>query len=159
VVGYVCLGFRHDIGDSAVEPIDAIALVTGSFFVLARFRFFYDPSKPPGDRVLNRDRHKSLINKMGFCGFCNGAKAWAWYVALVEVLGGLALVTNTFRLLGALLLLGLMIPATMCTARIKCVEQNPVDWIDWGCAYLWRVEGLYIVMLGAILWHDASRFI
>jgi uncharacterized membrane protein YphA (DoxX/SURF4 family) len=131
--------------------VTLLSLTLGSFFVLARFRFFYDPAKPAGARWFNAQRHESLIHKMTVCGMQHRPVVMAWLVATIEVVGGLLLITGVARWLGALLLLGILLKATICTARAKVCEQKPVDWLDYGCCYLWRVEGLYIVMALCIL--------
>lgn len=128
----------------------------GLFYVLARFRFFYDPSKPThyvnhgGDfvryRWLNEERHASLTKKMTHCGFKRAPRAWAWAAALIEVGGGLMLIAGLFAPFAAFGLFILTLFATRCTWRQKVYEQNPVDCIDVCSCYLWRVEGLYIIM-------------
>lgn len=129
---------------------DAAALLVratlGAFFVLARFRFFYDPAKPEGERWLNKTRFTSLRNKMCHCGV-NMARAtfWTWFTAVVEVLGGLGLITGLLTRLSALGLIAITASGTVCTARTKVMEQNPVDLVDCVGCYLWRVEGLYII--------------
>lgn len=129
----------------------ALSLTVALFFVLARFRFFYDPSKPRGLRWFNQARHESLAQKMVYCGFRNWPVSLAWFVASVEIVGALMLLIPPVRFFGALLLLGILVVATRCTAKKKVMEQHPVDYLDIVCSYLWRVEGLYIVMVLCIL--------
>lgn len=128
-----------------------LAWTLALFFLLARFRFFYDPSKPVGLRWLNEDRHASLTNKMCHCGLEFKPRAFAWFVAVVEVGCALLLLWPPTRLIGALGLLGILLKATHCTARAKVMEQHPVDKIGVCEAYLWRVEGLYIVMVVCVI--------
>ena len=136
----------------------------GLFYVLARFRFFYDPAGggslpaeplPMGftgtsaynDRKwLNPRRFASLRRKMQHCGINYLPGAWAWFAAIVEVFGGLLLILGVWSRIMAVLLLGVSLAATRCTWRQKVFEQNPVDCIDVCACYLWRVEGLYIIM-------------
>lgn len=136
--------------------------ILGSFFFLARFRFIYDPSKPRtvsyrarlelpavqwrevhNERWFNRDRRASLMNKMAHCGY---GRWWAWPVAFAEVGGGLMLILGLFAPVAGSILFVLTIFASRCTAKTKVYEQNPVDRIDVCACYLWRVEGLYIIM-------------
>jgi uncharacterized membrane protein YphA (DoxX/SURF4 family) len=131
-------------------------VILGGFFVLARFRFFFDPSKPTlrvhpvqftilsSERWLNADRRKSLHNKLMYCGFKH--PAWVWVVAITEVGAGILLISGLFTALAGLCLLVLTMRASVCTARTKVFEQNPCDPLDVCACYLWRVEGLYIVM-------------
>lgn len=123
----------------------------GLFYLLARFRFFYDPAKPAGARWLNADRHASLINKMAHCGMKKHPRVWAWVAASLEVGGGLWLILGFAAPFAAFGLLLLTLIATRCTWRAKVYEQNPVDCIDVCSCYLWRVEGLYIVMAAAVI--------
>jgi len=121
-------------------------LTLGSFFVLARFRSFYDPSKPKGCRAFNGERFGSLRRKLCACGFQRGLVFWTWVTAIVEVGGGLALIVGFLTTVAAIGLLVLTLRATMCTAWQKISEQNPVDSIDCIACYLWRVEGIYIAL-------------
>lgn len=127
-------------------------LLLGGFFVLARFRFFYDPSKPEGTRFLNTIRHTSLTNKMAHCGFTKPSPyAYAWFVASVEVLAGFGVFFGLFTMLSALGLFLITLIGTRCTAYDKVVRQNPVDKIDVCSDYLWLAEPLYIGLSIAIL--------
>ena len=126
-----------------------LRIVLGLFFVLARFRFFYDPSKPYGTQWLNRDRVTHLRNKLHACGYHNSCLAC--FVACVEVGGGLALIFGFLTILATLGLIVILIFATLCTARNKVGEQCPVDGLDCCSCYLWRVEGVYIIIAIAIL--------
>ena len=120
-------------------------VVLGAFFVLARFRFFWDPSKPHGSRWLNADRHSSLTHKMEYCGLKNKPYAWAWVVAIIEVGAGIWLILGFATAFAGLGLFLLTLRATFCTAKQKVFEQKPVDTVDICACYLWRVEGLYIL--------------
>lgn len=139
-------------GLGATDTAALLARLTlGLFFVLARFRSFYDPSKPEGCRVFNADRFGSLRRKLCVCGFKNGLTFWTWTTALVEVGGGLALIAGLLTTVAAFGLLVLTLRATMCTAWAKIAEQNPVDRLDCVACYLWRVEGVYIALAGFII--------
>lgn len=119
----------------------------GGFFVLARFRFFYDPSRPQ-DKWFNKERRNHLEWKMGYCKY----PAWtAPYVAIGEVLAGLGVLSGVLFYASALALLGITFFATRCTWREKIMEQSPVDCIDWVSCYLWRVEGLYVLLAFILL--------
>lgn len=125
-----------------------LRLVLGVFFVLARFRWVYDPSRPQ-EPWLNAARHSHLINRLCTCGYGNHA-AMSAFVATVEISAGLAVI---FGLLTELALLGLLCVlsfGTYCTAYEKVEQQNPVDDVDCVSCYLWRVEGVYII-IGIVL--------
>lgn len=143
-------------------------ITLGLFYVLARFRFFYDPSKPTwsgtntrigNQRWLNKQRHESLTNKMAHCGFKKHPRVWAWSAALIEVGGGLWLILGVFPAFAAFGLLVLTLFATRCTAKAKVFEQNPVDCIDICSCYLWRVEGLYIIMALIVVLGGPGAFV
>lgn len=134
-----------------------LRVTLGGFYVLARFRFFFDPSRP-GAMFCNADRHQSLTNKMQHCGWCNMPRLWAWTVASIEVSAGLALIFGLLTIPAAFGLLAITIGATLCTAKQKVMEQHPVDCIDCVSCYLWRVEGLYIAMAVAILLAGPGRY-
>lgn len=131
-----------------LNAIDAALLITrlllGVFFVLARFRFFWDPSKPAGYRWCNIDRQFSFVKKLHYCGCAKRPTVWAWTAAVAEVLAGLGLIVGLLTWVSALGLLIVLLVASRCTWRQKVYEQHPVDSADVVCAYLWRVEGLYI---------------
>jgi uncharacterized membrane protein YphA (DoxX/SURF4 family) len=135
----------------------------GLFFVLARFRFFYDPQRGgslqyvngqhPDDEPtsntrlwFNPRRLANLTRKMCHCGWRKGAAFWAWFAAIVEVFAGLALIVGLLSALAALGLFAVTAAATICTAKEKVAKQHPVDKIDCIGCYLWCAEPLYIVM-------------
>jgi uncharacterized membrane protein YphA (DoxX/SURF4 family) len=128
-------------------------LLLGVFFILARFRLFFDPSVPAGSpgRWLNGLRWESFTNKLCYCGCRVYPRLWAWIAGVGEVLAGIALVLGLFTIPAALVLLVILLVATRCTAYQKVMEQNPVDRIDCVACYLWRVEGLYIGLAIIIL--------
>lgn len=136
-------------GDSSASLLARLTL--GSFYVLARFRSFYDPAQPEGCRIFNGSRFASLQRKLCSCGFKRGLTFWTWVAAAVEVGGGLALIAGFLTILAASALLVLTLRATMCTAVAKITEQNPVDRLDCVACYLWRVEGLYIALAALVL--------
>lgn len=153
-----------------MHSVDIAALLAritlGGFFVLARFRFFFDPSRgsnlqrtvPVGywddsDNHLwfNPRRLASLTRKMRVCGWTTWAPFWAWFAALVEVGAGLFLILGLLTRTSAFGLLVVTLAATVCTAREKVAKQGPVDRIDCIGCYLWCAEPLYIVMAIIIL--------
>lgn len=147
--------------------IDAALLIArlllGVFFVLARFRFFYDPAGGANlprlampnhienRKLLNPRRARSLTTKLVYCGCTAYPSLQAWIAAAVEVLAGIGLIVGLLAVPSALALLIVLLVATRCTAKDKVCEQNPCDKLDVVCAYLWRVEGLYIGLAAIIL--------
>lgn len=139
------LGF--DLTDAALL---VARILLGTFFILARFRFFYDPSKPD-NCWLHPDRCDSLTRKIAYCGMTTWSKGWAWVAATVEVAAGFAVLLGLLTLPAAFGLLVTLLIATRCTAYEKVMEQHPVDKLDCVACYLWRVEGLYIGLAIIIL--------
>lgn len=124
-------------------------LALGIFFILARFRYFYDPSRPE-DPWLNAARVDHLRWKLCTCGVVF-PKAIAPAVAVVEVGAGIFIALGLLTHLAAFGLLIILVQATRCTAREKVGKQGPVDRIDWWSCYLWTVEPLYIILAIALM--------
>lgn len=144
------MGGIHLLGFNLTDASVLVArLLLGVFFILARFRFFYDPSRD--DCWLNSARCDSLTRKMQHCGLQAWPRFWAWVAAMVEVAAGFAVVIGLLTIPAAFGLLVTLIFATKCTAKDKVMEQHPVDKLDCVACYLWRVEGLYIGLALMIL--------
>lgn len=127
-----------------------VRIALGAFFVLARFRYFFDPSKENG-MFFNTDRRTSLRNKMCKCGYAGSPSFFAWFTASVEVFAGLGVLFGLLTVVSAFGLAVITLCGTLCTAPIKVREQNPVDKLDCVSCYLWRVEGLYILFAIVVL--------
>jgi len=113
-------------------------LALGGFFILARFRWVYDPSKQ--DRWFNLQRHDSLCRKLDQCGFGN---SWALsaVVALGEILGGASLIVGLLTVPAALGLAVVLLCAIITNSHLKVVAQGPVDRIHCVECFLWTPEG------------------
>lgn len=130
--------------------------ILGTFFVLARFRWVYDPSRPDNP-WFNAERHKHLTWKLCTCGYHWHPRMSA-IVALLEMSCGLGLLLGLLTIPSALGLLIVLTFATVCTARQKVMEQLPVDPIDCLSCYLWRVEGIYIIIAMSVLLLGPGKF-
>lgn len=126
-----------------------LRVVIGTFFVLARFRWFYDPSRPLAP-LLNPARHKHMVERLCTCGY-GSHPVMSAFVACVEVAAGMAVIIGLLTVVATVGLMGVLLFATLCTARQKVLEQSPVDCIDCVSCYLWRVEGGYIAVCAVIL--------
>lgn len=126
-----------------------LRLLLGTFFVLARFRWVYDPSRPL-DPWFNTARHKHLVQRLCTCGYSPNPYL-SGFVACVEISAGMAIIVGLLTLPATMGLLSVLLFGTYCTARVKVCEQLPVDKIDCVSCYLWRVEGVYIAIAIAIL--------
>lgn len=126
-----------------------LRIVLGGFFVLARFRWLYDPSRPDNP-WFNRDRHSHLSKRICSCGY-GMHPILNDLVAMVEIGAGAAVVLGLITYLALLGLLSVLAFATFCTAKEKVLAQNPVDWLDCVSDYLWRVEGVYITIALSLL--------
>jgi uncharacterized membrane protein YphA (DoxX/SURF4 family) len=135
-----------------------IRFMLGGFFILARFRFFYDPSICCGRKWFPPVRVKSLTNKMVHCGLKKWPLQWAVFVAVAELLAGCALVIGLLTVPAALGLLILLVYATKCTHREKIAKQNPVDCVDKVCCYLWTPEPLYIGMAALLVFAGGGAY-
>jgi len=133
---------------SASLLLCALRIYLGVFMILARFRWFYDPSRPE-DPWFNDGRHISLHKTVSTCGFTHWALAAT--VAIVEMLAGLALVFGLMTVPAAFGLLVILLVATWCKGGEKTAKQEPVDRIDWVSCYLWTPEPGYIMVAFAIL--------
>lgn len=143
----------------------------GFFFLLARFRWVWDPAQPMIQHkrgvkcVLEQDaggwfpewRHKHLQGKLSQCGYSDN-RYLAGFVAMTELSAALGLIVGLLTPLAALGLVGVLIFATRCTAREKVAKQGPVDCIDWVCDYLWLVEPVYLVIALSLVLTGAGRF-
>lgn len=116
-------------------------VVLGLFFVLARFRWFYDPHHGWFSHI----RLWSLRMKCEKCGFGNTF----WIPALVaisEVFAGFALIAGFLTVFAAMGMLIVLLVASFCVTPEKTLRQNPVDQVDVASCYLWTPEPLYITM-------------
>lgn len=133
-----------------------LRLVLGIFFVLARFRWLYDPSRPD-QPWWNKARHLHMIQRLCTCGY-NSHPATCAFVALVEISAGCALIIGLLTQLALLGLLSVLLFATWCTASEKVKQQKPVDDVDCVSCYLWRVEGVYIVIALVLFLSGPGRY-
>lgn len=99
---------------------------------------------------MNAKRHSHLKWKVCDCGYGDYTYL-ACFLAAVETLGGLGVIAGLLTHLATLGLLVVLLFATYCTAWQKVCEQKPVDMVDCVSCYLWRVEGVYIVIALCIL--------
>lgn len=143
VVDVLRNGFvAHDVG------LLILRVLLGGFFVLARFRWFFDPSRP--EHWLNHARHTHLSEKLQTCGFGNHP-ALAAFAAVVEVGGGLLMVLGIGTSLMALGLIGILLGAVACSTKAKTMKQEPVDGIQVAEDVLWTVEPLYLTLAVILL--------
>lgn len=130
-------------------------LLLGLFFILARFRWVYDPAGPAyvsnadnyrqveSGRWFSIKRHESLKHKLVYCGL-DHVSFWAPFVAIVELAAALGILVGLLTPLAAFGLLAILVRATFCTAHEKTMKQNPIDRIDVVSCYLWTPEPVYI---------------
>ncbi|MHA1159012.1 MAG: DoxX family protein [Alphaproteobacteria bacterium] len=131
-------------------------IILGGFFVLDRFRWFWDPEHTGSQRyLLNQARREHLRAKIEKVTGLRSV-VWSGVVAFVEFFGGLALLFGLFTPLAAVGILLVLLIASHGTFHDKVtVKQKPEDKIDVISCYFWTVEPLYIwiaamlVLLGA----------
>lgn len=122
-----------------------IRLVVGGFFILARFRWVYDPSRPQGSRLLCRIRQFTLRKRLATCGY-SGHPFLAAMVAVTEILAGAFIVLGFLTVPSAAALVIVMCFATRCTAKDEVTAMNPVDRVDVLSKYLFLCEPLYLLL-------------
>lgn len=146
--------FHHaDLADIALLYA---RMIVGLFFILARFRWIYDPSYPEAP-WFNEARHAHLANKLEYCGLKNGSM-WAPFVAWTELTAAAGLMVGLLTPLAALGLLAILIRATLCTGKEKTLRQNPIDRIDVCSCYLWCPEPIYIALVFGLVAMGAGRY-
>ena len=136
--------------------LTANRIVLGLFFVLARFRWVYDPSRP-ADAWFNAERHANFKRKMGICGYPQST-ALAAFVALTEILAGAALIVGLLTPLAAFGLFIVCLAALKCSWREKTYRQEPVDSIHVVECFLWCPEPLFVLMSFTALVGGAGSF-
>ena len=133
-----------------------LRLILGVFFILARFRWFYNPSATDR-RWFSPVRHAALRDKLQHCGW--GDTAWLpAFVATVEILAALGVIFGFMLFWSAAALATICIIGTMCTACDKTQRQNPVDDIDWWSCYLWTPEPIYLTVSVVLVLSGAGLF-
>jgi uncharacterized membrane protein YphA (DoxX/SURF4 family) len=140
----------HDLG------ILVLRIILGTFFILARFRWLYDPSRPQ-QPWLNAGRHEHFIKRLCTCGY-GGHPYLCAFVAMTEILAGGAIIVGLLTELALMGLMSVLLFATWCTAWEKICAQNPVDKVDCISCYLWRVEGVYIAICAVLLLNGPGLF-
>ena len=139
-----------------LTPLDFVLLtariILGGFFVVDRFRWFWDPQHTGSARhLLNEARREHLRAKIEQI---TGLRSMLWsvVVAVVEFFGGLALIFGLLTPLAAAGILVILIIASRGNFHEKViVRQKPVDKIDVLSCYFWTVEPLYIWMAAMIV--------
>lgn len=126
----------------------AMRAVVGVFFILYRFRWFYDPTQP--DPVLSLYRQAKLRRRLRTCGYSTHPAMCA-FVSLAEMAGGIALLVGFLTRTAAAGILVILLFATFCTAWENTVVQKPVDRVDVVSCYLRTIEPLYILLLAVIV--------
>lgn len=140
-----------------------VRLTVGVFFLLARFRWVWDPAQHINCNSSYKGewfptpRHSSLENKLYHCGY-SASPLLAGSVAIVELLAALALIAGLLTVPAAFGLAVVLIFATICTAKEKVMKQNPIDGIDCVCCYLWLVEPLYLLLVTVIMFCGPGRY-
>lgn len=126
----------------------AMRFVVGAFFILYRFRWFYDPTQP--DPLLSLYRQAKLRRRLRTCGYST-SRAMCAFISIAEMAGGIALIVGFLTRPAAAGILVILLFATYCTAWENTVVQKPVDRVDVVSCYLRTIEPLYILLLAVIV--------
>jgi uncharacterized membrane protein YphA (DoxX/SURF4 family) len=146
-----------------MEPLDIVLLsgrvVLGGFFVLDRFRWFWDPEDTENQHyILNKARREHLRAKIESVTGLHSVW-WSTIVACVEFLGGMGLILGIMTQLSALGILAILLIASHGTFQEKVIiKQHPQDRIDVVSCYFWTVEPLYMWFAAVILALGSGRF-
>lgn len=143
------VAYRPDVDTASL----VIRVVMGAFFMLYRFRWFWDPSQP--DPWFSHYRKERLASTLRECGY---PPQLAPIVAVGEVLAGLGLILGLLTLPSALAIIVIMIFANKCTPRAEIRQMKPVDCVDWFACYLRLVEPLYLSMAFVVLMLGPGRY-
>lgn len=122
----------------------------GGFFILARFRWVYDPSRQ--DRWFNLQRHQSLCRKLQDCGF-GSSYGLSCCVALGELLAGAGVLVGFLTPIAVSGLAIILAGAILTNSHRKVAQQGPVDFLHRAECFLWTPEGwmlLSAVTLGVL---------
>jgi uncharacterized membrane protein YphA (DoxX/SURF4 family) len=139
-----------------LTPLDFVLLsariILGGFFVLDRFRWFWDPEHTASQRyLLNKARREHLRAKIEQVTGLRSV-GWSVVVAVVEFVGGLGILFGFLAPVAAAGILIVLVIASHGTFHEKViVKQQPEDGIDVISCYFWTVEPLYIWMAAMIV--------
>lgn len=138
-------GYSFGLIDAALL---LVRVVVGSFFVLYRFRWVYDPTSD--QRWFCPVRRSRLKERIRACryGCSNILPA---LVAIGEIGAGFALIIGLLSLPSAALLLVILLFGMVCLLPEEIPAMNPVDRIDVvRCTMQWP-EPLYAVLCVVVL--------
>lgn len=130
-------------------------LILGVFFILARFRVIYDPSRAaegwfPASRVAHLKQKVQCI-----CGY--SFPPW-WFLAGAELLGGLGVIFGLFTVAAGAGLALVTLFGTLCTWRERVCRQQPADAVDRVSCYLWLPEPIYLLLGVNLALTGAGRY-
>ena len=101
-------------------------------------------------KIFNRQRHAALVATLTEDGVVL-VPINQWFIPLVELIGGVAVVAGFFAPIAALLLIAICAVAT-CVDGVKRIKAwGPIDWADWCDDLLYLPEVLLGVMLIVVI--------
>lgn len=119
--------------------------VLGVFFFMTRARTLFDDA-----------RMEKLETVLCDCGY--GRRRWlTWFVALVEVLAGAALIVGLASRVAAFSLFAVLLVAMHCTVGDRLMEKEVKSRWDACVHCLWMVEPSYFVMALVVMLAGAGR--
>lgn len=125
-----------------------LRLLLGIFFIIARFRWLYDPEGKP--RLLNPDRHTKLKERLCTCGYADHPCMCAM-VALTEIFAGLAIAAGLLTQLALFGLLCVLAFAIPCKSREDIRDgkgEGNTGYFSW---FMWNIEGSYFTIIVVLL--------
>lgn len=147
--------FLYGFGDARDVAILFQRVILGVFFILARFRVVYDPSRAnegwfPASRIAH------LKTKVG--SVCKYSGVPWWFLAGVELIGGAAVIVGCNTVMAAFGLACVTFFGTLCTWRERVCKQAPADKIDKVSCYLWLPEPIYLLLAINLVLTGAGRY-
>lgn len=151
----VALYLQHGLFGANDLAILFQRIILGVFFILARFRVVYDPSRP-AEGWFPKSRVDHLKQKVG--GICGYSFLPWWFLAGVELIGGAAVIVGCNTVMAALGLACVTFFGTLCTWRERVCRQQPADKIDRVSCYLWLPEPIYLLLAINLMLTGAGRY-
>jgi uncharacterized membrane protein YphA (DoxX/SURF4 family) len=125
-----------------------LRLLLGIFFVIARYRWLYDPNGTP--RLLNGQRHEKLRERLCTCGYTDHPCMCAM-VALTEIFAGIAIAIGLLTQLALIGLLCVLAFAIPCKSREDIRNHNGEGSDSFFGWYMWNIEGSYFTIIIVLL--------
>lgn len=127
-------------GVGGIEGVELVARIgTGFFFAASGYH-----------KLFNKSRHASLVETLTELHIPL-VRVNAWFVPIVELLAGLALIVGLLTVPAALGLAVICLVACMTDGPRRVRDMAPIDIADKADDWLYLPEVLYLILLGYII--------